>query len=187
MIGQIDSIDELQEEQEESQNIWQMKLDRAYKDKILSSNYYNHMNSFFSMRWNMDYSTMRNNEFYNQLKPRLQFEIDTLCFNDIYTQFSGFFDDLEPGFKREIVHNLTFEQFKIFPPYTETYKDDKRSFPDCQKNLMLNIDEIPQKIFFVVDGEAYASNSTGRYIYYKLPDGSYFGETHVLIGKPMTY
>lgn len=49
------------------------------------------------------------------------------------------------------------------------------------------MNKIPKKIYFVVEGEAYASNSTGRYLYFKLPDGSYFGETHVLIGKPATF
>lgn len=47
--------------------------------------------------------------------------------------------------------------------------------------------QIPDKIFFFTEGMAYASNATGRYIYFKLPDGSYFGETHALTGIPLSY
>ena len=36
-------------------------------------------------------------------------------------------------------------------------------------------------------GEAYATNSTGRFVYFKCPEGSYFGETHILSGIPMSY
>ena len=47
MIGQIDSIQELQELEEEWQSVWQMKLDRSNKNKLLTSPYYDHLNLFF--------------------------------------------------------------------------------------------------------------------------------------------
>jgi hypothetical protein len=186
MIGQVDSISELQEEEEERQNIWLMKLGRAYKDKILSSHYYDHISTFYASYWNMDYNKLKENEFYDQLKPKLKLEVDNLCFQ-IYERFSGFFDGLENGFKREIVHNLFFEEFRIFPPYTDTYKDDKRSFPDRQQALLLPKGKVPERLFFIVGGEAYASNTTGCYSYFILPAGAYFGETHVLSGLPLSY
>lgn len=59
-----------------------------------------------------------------------------------------------------------------------------------QRNRVIiysNKNQIPDKILFFTQGMAYASNATGRYIYFKLPEGSYFGETHVLTGIPLSY
>jgi len=42
--------------------------------------------------------------------------------------------------------------------------------------------DIPEKVYFIIQGEAYASNKSGRYIYFKLPKGSYFGVSHLLAG-----
>ncbi|CAI2369324.1 unnamed protein product [Moneuplotes crassus] len=187
MMGQIDSISEFQEQEEENQNIWLMKLGRSNKDKILSRHYYDQANSFFSNYWSMDYTTLKNNEFYIQLKPRLQIEVDNICFEEIYERFEGFFKDTDDGFRREICHHLVFEEFRIFPPYNDTYEGDKKSFPDRQKTKLLQDGEIPERIFFIVGGEAYASNTTGRYNYFQLPEGAYFGETHILIGLPLSY
>ncbi|CAI2371990.1 unnamed protein product [Moneuplotes crassus] len=187
MMGQIDSISEFQEQEEEKQNIWLMKLGRSNKDKILSRHYFDHANSFFSNYWSMDFKTLKNHEFYTQLKPQLQIEVDNNCFEEVYDRFEGFFYQTQQGFKREICHNLVFEEFRIFPPYTDSYEGDKKSFPDKQKTLLLKDGEMPDRIFFFVGGEAYASNSTGRYNYFQLPEGAYFGDTHVLIGLPMSY
>ena len=137
LIGQVDSIDELQEEREEINNLWLIKLGRANSSKTLTNDYYDHITSFMTMYWNLDYVNLRQNEFFNQLKPRLQKEIGDICFEPVYNRFEGFFEGLENGFKREIVHNLVFEEFRIFPPYTDTYKDDKRSFADKQFNILL--------------------------------------------------
>ena len=60
-----------------------------------------------------------------QLKPKLQIEVDNLCFEGIFNRFDGFFNGLDKDFKREIVHNLIFEEFKIFPPYTDVYEPNK--------------------------------------------------------------
>ena len=149
MIGQIDSIQELQELEEELQSVWQMKLDRSNKEKYFSRHYYDHMNSFFSKYWSKDFNKLQDDEFYIQLKPKLKNEVDDICFRQIFTNFAGFFKDLEPGFKRAVVHNLVFEEFRTFPPYTEVYKDDKRSFPDRQRNILLTQNHIPNKIYFV--------------------------------------
>jgi hypothetical protein len=187
MVIQIDSIDEMKKEEEERINIWLMKLGRINSNKALSSTYYDHINWFYQNFWNMDFWKIKENEFYNQLKPRLRSEVDDIWFQAVYDRFEGFFNDLENGFRKLIVHNLVYEEHRIFPPYTNTYKDDKRSFPDRQSNILLEKDKIPDKIFFFVSGEAYASNSTGRYIYFKLPDGSFFGEAYAIIGKPLKY
>lgn len=75
MLIQIDSLEELQHERESSILIWQLSLNRAYKDKQLSSDYYNHMNQFFVSYWSLDYNKIKENEFYQKLKPRLQNEL----------------------------------------------------------------------------------------------------------------
>ena len=83
MIGQIDSIQELQALEEEQQSVWQIKLDRSNKGKHFSRHYYDHMNSFFSKYWNRDYYKLKNDEFYSQLKPRLKIEVDDIWFKHI--------------------------------------------------------------------------------------------------------
>ena len=45
-----------------------------------------------------------------------------------------------------------------------------KSFPDKQDAMLLENGKIPERIFFFVAGEAYASNTTGRFIYFTLPD-----------------
>lgn len=62
-----------------------------------------------------------------------------------------------------------------------------KNFSLRQKTELLKDGDVPERIFFIVGGEAYASNSTGRYTYFKLPEGSYFGDTHVLTGVPLSY
>lgn len=78
MIGQIDSIAEFQEEKQEKHNIWLMRLGRSNKDKKLSNHYYDQTISFFAKYWSLDFVTLRKSEFYNQLKPRLQKEVDQI-------------------------------------------------------------------------------------------------------------
>ena len=131
------SIHALYDIEEEERNIWQMNLGRAYKDKDLSFDYVQHMNSFFEQYWNLDFCKLKENEFFSKLKPKLQNELSDLWYKCVYDKFYGFFNNSENGFKREMVNNLVFQEFRIFPPYTDTYKDDKRSFPSRQSNVLL--------------------------------------------------
>lgn len=85
------------------------------------------------------------------------------------------------------MHNLTYEDYRTFPPYSDIYSQDKSSFPRKQRNVLLNKGKIPNKVFFIVAGEAYATNSTGRYQYFRLPNGAYIGEAHLVLGIPIQY
>ena len=114
-----------------------MNLGRSNKDKYLSIDYVHHINNFFEQFWTVDFNNLKDDMFFSQLKPKLQNELSDLCFQWVYDKFSGFFWDIENGAKRDIAHNLVFQDFRLFKPYTETYKDDKRSFPDRQKNVLL--------------------------------------------------
>lgn len=78
MIDQVDTLQNLQNEREMNHDLWQIKLSKLNSEKMMSSHYYNHMNLFNAMLWNIDYNTLKNNEFYNQLKPRLQIEVSDL-------------------------------------------------------------------------------------------------------------
>ena len=138
MIDQVDTLDELQTEQFEQYNMWQMRLGRANKDKTLSSDYYDQINQFFAFYWKLDYHKLKHNELFNQLKPRLQNQVADICFENVYNKFDGFFSDTEHNFMRDVVHNLTFEDHRLFPPYCEIYKDDKWSYPQKQRNILLS-------------------------------------------------
>lgn len=105
LLGQIDSIDELEEEQDEKNNLWLLKLGRANQSKCLTNDYFDNILTFFTLQWNLDYKNLRENEFFNQLKPRLQKEIADISFEPVFRLFEGFFDGLDQGFKREIIHN----------------------------------------------------------------------------------
>ena len=53
-----------------------------------------------------------------------------------------------------------------------------KSIPEKQNPVLLDNGKIPERIFFFVSGEAYASNTTGRFTYFTLTEDSYFGEAH---------
>ena len=107
--------------------------------------------------------------------------------NNVYEEYKYFFRGLEEGFRREIVMEMKFQRFENFPLYNEKYKFDRHSITPIQPKLILSKGKIPFAVFFVTKGEAYASNSTGKYIYFKFPAKSVFGETHVLSGIPYSY
>ena len=115
-----------------------MNLGRAWKEKDLSIEYVTHTNSFFEQYWSLDFWNLRRNEFFSQLKPKLQKEVSDIWFKWVYDKFCGYFRDLEHGFRREVVHNLEFQEVRICPPYTDKYIDDKRSLINKQKNVLLN-------------------------------------------------
>ena len=82
---------------------------------------------------------------------------------------------------------MKFQRFENFPLYNEKYKLDRHSITPIQPKLILSKGKVPFAVFFVTKGEAYASNSTGKYIYFKFPAKSVFGDTHVMSGIPYSY
>ena len=187
IIVQDDSITELKDLHQKNINLWLIKLNKSNKDKTMSSDYFFHSNKYFLNAWDKDHFDLRENEIFLSLKPRLQSKVADLVFMNVYDMFHLFFRDLEVGFRREVVYNMKFESYHRFSPYTERYKDDRKSFPTAQRNFMFSSGTIPDKVYFIVSGEAYASNNTGRFIYFKLLKGSYFGVSHLLAGIAWSY
>ena len=187
IIVQDDSISELKELYEKNMNLWLIKLNKANKDVTMTSDYFLDSGKFFMAVWDKDHKKLLNDELFTQLKPRLQTKLSDILYENVYEMFTIFFKDLEKGFRREIVSNMEFESYNHFAPYSERYKDDKKSFPTAQSNFLFTSRNIPDKVFFIVSGEAYASNNTGRYIYFKLLKGSYFGVSHLLAGIACSY
>jgi hypothetical protein len=74
-IVNSDSIAVLKEAKDEQVNIWLMRLQRAYKERIINHEYYLHTSSFFSKLWDKDYHTVRKSDLFKKLKPQLQNEL----------------------------------------------------------------------------------------------------------------
>jgi hypothetical protein len=186
VIVQNDSVSELKEVYENEIGLWLIKLNKLNNTKIMSPEYFIDSYFFFMKRWDMDYSLLKKDEFFNQLKPRIQNEIWDLLFDNIYKTFHIFFKDLEKQFVREVVLHMKYENFANFIPNYEKYKDDRKSIPPHLANIIMSAGAVPDKVFFIL-GDAYASNSSGRFIYFKLPKGSYFGVSHLLTGTESSY
>lgn len=187
IIVSEDGINELKEIYENDINLWLIRLNKSNNVKTLNSVYFTHSVQFLMNLWDKDYTKLQTDELFLQLKPQLQKRISDHLFENTYTTFRYFFKGLDEGFRRELVSNMKLESFSRFEPYQDRYKDDKRSMPPMISNIFMEAGEIPQKVYFIIQGEAYASNSTGRYIYFKLPKGSYFGSSHLLAGVACSY
>ena len=73
-----------------------------------------------------------------------------------------------------------------FAPYSERYKED-HSIAMKPKVTIQKKGVVPRYVHFIVRGRAVVSNSTGNYPYFKLPEGSWFGESYLLFGLPSSY
>ncbi len=82
---------------------------------------------------------------------------------------------------------LEYRVYENFPAYSAMYPEDKQNFPIRQDPCILQKDEIPDGIYFIVKGEAYASNASGKFKYFTFPEKSFFGETHLLTGIKQSY
>lgn len=98
MLVQVYTLEELQAKREEQVIMWQMRLARLNKEKMMSSEYYDHMDHFFVLYWNLDYNKLKEQLFFKQLKPRFQNELADILFKLVYDKFDGFFYELEKGF-----------------------------------------------------------------------------------------
>ena len=82
---------------------------------------------------------------------------------------------------------MSFQTFEKFPLYWEKYKKDRQSISPMQPLVILERGKVPFAVFFILKGEAYAGNSSGRYLYFKFSEKSVVGETHLITGTPFSY
>lgn len=136
IIDQDDSITELKELYQKDVYLWIVKLAKSNKEKAMAQDYYSQTDDYFMGMWDKDHFKLKSDPIFNQLKPKLQVELMDVIFKNIYSNFHIFFKDLEEGFRREIVRNMQFESYNLFEPYSERYKDDKKSFPAAQRNFI---------------------------------------------------
>ena len=179
------SLTNMKEMFEENFNLWLIRLNKANKIKILGNDYFSYGASSIKSKWDRDYTSLKNNEFFLNLRPRMQYLLADRLFDSVYKTYSSFFEGTEAGFRRAIVHNMEFETLEFFPPYVEDFSI--HSFVPDQTTTIIQQNKIPNKIIFVHHGEVYGSNATGRYIYFRLIGGAYFGEGYVLSQIPSTY
>ncbi|CAI2372657.1 unnamed protein product [Moneuplotes crassus] len=190
-IGELfvssESIFQLKEKKIDEVNFWLLQLQRAQSAKILHVDYFNHINNFYTICWDKDFGEIEKSEFYKQLKPKLQNELCDSLFDLLYNEFSSFFDQLETDFNREIAKKLKYQHFEIFEPFQEKYKKDKHSMPPTQDCCILPKGFVPNGVYFILKGQVFGSNNTGRYCYFKLREKSQFGETHLIDNIPLEY
>ena len=182
-----DNANILKEIHEEDLNEWLIKLSKSNKTKIMSHEYFNHISKFYNNLWNRDYQSIQKSKYFNQLKPSLKDELLDHLFSNIYNDFESFFRDHDPRFCREIVKEMQFQTFELFPLYMEKYNEDTGSIPPIQPRILLEKGKVPFAVFFIVKGEVYAGNTTGKYMYFKFSQNSVMGETHLISGLPYSY
>lgn len=96
ILVKIDSISEMKETHEDDVNIWMIRLDKAFKERILNHYYFKHTVTFFQDLWDKEYETVITSEFYLDLKPCIQNHICDLIYKNFYEQFEVFFENTEP-------------------------------------------------------------------------------------------
>ena len=173
---------------EEDVGIWLLTMQRSQKVKSMHHEYFTHTLKFYNNMWDKDYFSISVSDFYKQLKPNIQNELLDHLFDSVYKEFDdSFFNGLEISFKREIVKRMRFQHFENFPLYDEKYVKDRHSIPCQQPRLILKRGCTPIAVFFITKGEVYASNSTGKYCYFKFKEKTQFGETHLITNSPYGY
>lgn len=172
---------------EEDINLWLITMQRSNKTKTLHPDYYVHISKFYKDMWDKNYYSISKDPYYRKLKPSIQNELCDNLFEVVYKDFADFFEDLEDGFKRELVKKMQYQHFELFPLYQEKFKKDRHSVSPIQDRCILPKYSVPHAVFFILKGEVYGSNATGRYCYFKFKEKMQFGETHVIDDLPLEY
>ncbi|CAI2372725.1 unnamed protein product [Moneuplotes crassus] len=184
---QAESITHIKNMYEEEFNLWLIRLNKAKNSKIMRNEYFTYGARCVTSKWDKDFCELKNNEFFSNLKPRIQKETSDQLFSSVYDTYDGFFKGTDKGFMRAIVHAMKYEVHEQFPPYTTDYKKPANHIPVEQTCNIIPQGKIPTKLIFVKEGVVYGGNSTGRYVYFRLKKGSYFGEGYILNQKPSSY
>lgn len=82
-----------------------MRLDKVLKDKILEPTIFVGVKDFYDTKLKYDAMDIQENEFFKQLKPRIQRELLDIVFEKFYEQFRYIFkefDQEDPSFKRDL-------------------------------------------------------------------------------------
>ena len=82
-----------------------MRLDQAVKDTVLIPSVYIGVQDFFEKKYTQDAISVQNEEFFLQLKPRIQRNLLDLLFQNYYVKFKWIFeefDKIDPTFKRDL-------------------------------------------------------------------------------------
>jgi hypothetical protein len=187
ILGKMNNLHSLKEQKQEDVQTWLLKMSNANKEKAMHNSFYNYIMMFYKAMWNKDYNSIFDSRFTEQLKPALQDELLDHLYSKIYEKYDDFFKGHERQFVRELVKEMRYQSFELFPLYMEKYKEDFGSIPPIQPRKILEKGRIPFAVFFIIEGEVYASNTTGKYIYFKFNENSVIGETHLISGIPYSY
>ena len=88
-----------------------MKLEKAVKDNVLLPSIYIGVQDFFEKKYTLDAISVQKEEFFQQLKPRIQRNLLDLLFQNYYEKFKCIFEEfdrIDPNFKRDVFRNCEF-------------------------------------------------------------------------------
>lgn len=119
---QVESIAHIKNMYEEEFNLWLIRLNKANTANMMRNDYFTFGARWVTSQWDKDFCELKNNEFFSNLKPRIQKEVSDQLFSTIYHTYDGFFKGTDKGFMRAIVHAMKYEVHEQFPPYTTDYK-----------------------------------------------------------------
>ena len=72
VLNQLSTISDLMNAKEEEVEMWLVRLDRIYKEKVFINDYFVHVMRFFKGNWEHNFIAIKKQEFFRQLKPQLQ-------------------------------------------------------------------------------------------------------------------
>ena len=82
----------------EDLDIWLRKLDKSRK-KILPKHLYDNIKDFVEKSFYFDFNLIRKDEFYDQMKPKIRFELVKTLFSQFKSNFDYMFNDTQFGFE----------------------------------------------------------------------------------------
>ena len=124
-------LQDIIDERTEDLDIWLRRLDKS-RTKILPKHLYDSIKDFVEKSFYFDYNLIRNQEFYDQLKPKLRHKLIKELFKKFQNDFDYMFEDDEFGFEagNEFICDFISQMYsRIYLPGNEIieYGD---SFPE---------------------------------------------------------
>lgn len=66
-------------------------------------------------------------------------------------------------------------------------KANQNALYDRYKSIIYEKGEMPKYVYFLLKGEVFFTNESGTFHYFKLSNGSYFGDVNILLNYKSSY
>lgn len=140
---------------------------------------------FFEKKYTLDAISVQNEEFFKQLKPRIQRNLLDSLFQNYYEKFKWIFeefDKIDPHFKRDLFSSCKFTYCQ------NLFQEDEDLIPNDWPNEpmvpeVIKAGQISSKVYFILFGQIHVMSKCGLFEYSILSEGSMFGDISLLLNE----